>query len=610
MTRTLSAIFAASRPSALLVAGLTIAPLHAATPAEIFGFEDASAWTVSSGEKTSSTDRSQGAKSLGVAKTYWAEVVSAPTANHGTPSAEMLLDVNAPVGTSWGQVQLVAHAPSVGIYEQMLGQFDASALTKGSFTTLRFTVPASTEAALKQASSVTYKIRFGGPWSATPWKFDHLRFASTAGTFSKVEIRTPVSDDIVYLVVNGQRHRVGYWGMDAAKANNWRDVSHLFLPGTNDVRLRAFNSGGPGAVHFEIRVDEGPATVVTCPSTTCDASATESIFLDQVVSLPALSRPAAQAVTITSQSPGKLYVNDEYTGLTTPTTITLPQGAWTLGVGTGNDNPSFYQGYFHEKNVIVGTSPITVDMQTNTVPLPVRNFTKIAVLPIQTITAPDIPAPGILQPHEGELLGNQLRATSSGWFQPFSYGLAAWDVTVQPLVTDWVGQAPSGQEMIGTACTILEDSRYAGLLSQYDIVVVTYGEKDAAGNHFFGGSGGISTGQCVSIPSTAYYQEGITARNELALHEILHQFEDGQVNFRKHYNGTQGLHGAEEHGFYPGTNGEPGWVGWYRLFVRGQAGEVSSMRPEAHIPAPLQNPAYHVGTWHSVKNGRRVPAVD
>lgn len=609
MTRTTTAIAAASRASALLLAGFAFAPLHAATPAEVFGFEDASAWTTSSGEKSSSTDRSQGAKSLGIAKTYWAEVVSAPTANHGVPSAELLLDVNAPVGTSWGQVQLVAHAPSVGIHEQMLGQHDASALTKGSFTTLRFTIPATTEAVLKLASSVQYKIRFGGPWSATPWKFDNLRFAST-GAFSKVEIRTPVSDDVVYLVINGQRHRVGYWGMDAAKADSWRDVSHLFLPGTNDVRLRAFNSGGPGAVHFEIRVDDGPATVVTCPSTTCDASATEAIFLDQALPLPTLSRPAAQAVTITSQSAGKLYVNDEYTGLTTPTTITLPQGEWTLGVGTGNDDPSFYQGYFHEKKVTVGGSPLAVDMQTSTTPLPVRNFTKIAVLPIQTINAPDIPAPGILQPGEGELLGNQLRATSSGWFQPFSYGLAAWDVTVQPLVTDWVGQAPSGHEMIGTACTILEDPRYAGLLSQYDIVVVTYGEKDAAGNHFFGGAGGISTGQCVSIPSTAYYQEGISARNELALHEILHQFEDGQVNFRKHYNGTQGLHGAEEHGFYPGTNGEPGWVGWYRLFVRGQAGEVSSMRPEAHIPAPIQDPAYHVGTWHSVKNGRRVPAVD
>lgn len=609
MTRTLNAISAASRASALLLAGFVLSPLHAATPADVFGFEDANSWTVSSGEKTSSTDRSQGAKSLGVAKTYWSEVVSAATPNHGVPSAELLLDVNAPVGTSWGQVQLVAHAPSVGIHEQQLGQFDASALTKGTFTTLRFTIPASTEAALKLASSVRYKIRFGGPWSATPWKFDNLRFASTGG-FSKVEIRTPVSDDIVYLEINGQRHRVGYWGMDATKANTWRDISNLFAPGTNDVRLRAFNAGGPGAVQFEIRVNEGPATVVTCPSVTCDASVEGAIFLDEAINLPSLDRPAAQSVTITSQTPGKLYVNDEYTGRTTPTTITLPPGEWTLGVGTGSDNPLFYTGYFHEKKVTVGSSALTVDMQTHLPHLPVRNITKIAVLPIQTITAPDVPAPGILLPNEGELLGAQLRSTSMGWFEPLSYGLATWDVTVQPLVTDWVGQAPSGNEMIHKACTILDDPRYSGLLSQYDIVVVTYGEKDAAGNHFFGGVGGISTGQCVSIPNTAYYQDYPNARNELALHEILHQFEDGQVNYQKHYNGTEGLHGAEEHGFYPGSNGETGWVGWYRLFIRGQGGEVSSMRPQAHIPAPLQNPAYHVGTWRSIKNGRRAPAVD
>lgn len=598
----------AFRGAALLLPGLLVPHLvTAATPQDILGFEDLSAWSVSSGAKSSSTDRTQGARSLGIANTWWSELVSVPTALASAPGSELLLDVNVPVGASWGQVQMVVHAPSVGVYEQTLGQVDVASLPKGVFSTLRFPVGTGVVEALRKAGGgVQFKVRLGGPSSPNPWKIDHLRFPA-GGTNSKIEIRTPIVDDIAYLEVNGQRHRIGYWGMDAGQANTWRDVSHWFAPGSNDVRLRAFNGGGPGGVQFEIRVDEGPATVVTCPSATCDASVEGAIFLDQRIELPRLQRPAAQPVTILSQSPGKVYVNDEYTGLTTPATINLPQGDWTIGVGTGSDNPTFYTGYFHEKKVTVGASALTVDMQTNTPPMPVRNVTKIAVLPIQTMNAPDLPSSGILLPQEGDLLGNQLRATSSGWFEPFSYGLARWDVTVQPLVTDWVGQAPGKHEMIGTACTILEDARYAGLLSQYDLVVVTYGEKDAQGNHFFDGAGGISTGRCVSIPNTAYYQHGPSARNELALHEILHQFEDGQVNYQKHYNGAEGLHGAEEHGFYPETNGEPGWVGWYRLFTRGQAAEVSTMRPGQHIPAPIQNPSYHVGTWRSVKNGRLAP---
>jgi hypothetical protein len=326
------------------------------------------------------------------------------------------------------------------------------------------------------------------------------------------------------------------------------------------------------------------------------------MFIDQAVTLPALNLPPAKALTITSQHSGKIYLNDEYVGLSTPATIDVPSGSYTVGVGVSNDLLGQYTGRFHEKTVTVGSAPVTVDLETFGTPLPVRKAVKVGLLPLHSVVGADLPGPGVLTERDVEQMLSQINATNTKWLVPFSYGLSRWEVTRLPTVTDWVGP------MDGT-CQILDEPAYAPLLATYDFVFILHSERDAAGNRFFGGTGGYSVGQCVVVPNTATESRSDDTPNPLVLHEILHQYESNQVVNHHLYIGVRGLHGAPEHGFpETGSQGEPDWSEWYRFFIRGQAGEVATMRPEVHPSTRPANPSYYVGTFSSIKYGMRSPA--
>jgi hypothetical protein len=418
---------------------------------------------------------------------------------------------------------------------------------------------------------------------------------------SIVEIRTPHVDEILYLSVNGVRHRLGYWGMDASLANSWRDISPLFKGGLNDVRVQAMNGGGPGGLELEIRVDGGAPTRIVCPSADCETIADASMFVDRVVTLPSLNLPAAQPVTITSQHEGEIYINDEYTGLSTPATFELPPGTYTVGLGVSNDIPGQYAGKFFEKQIAVSSAAVSVDMESQGPGLGVVRPVRIGLLPIRTVTSPRAPAPGVLS--EADLMKTlaQFRATSEKLVTPLSYGLSAWDVTLLPMVTDRVVN-------MDYTCGLLEDPAYAPLVDQYDTVAIVHSEEDADGNHFFGGVGGYSVGHCISVPNTTGDNAPDDATQNLFLHEMLHQVEGSQEREHHLFNGAEGLHGAEEHGYTHDFGLETDWLAWYRVFMRGQAGEVLGMRPGVHFGAPPVNPSFYTGVFSIVRHGMRTPA--
>jgi hypothetical protein len=153
----------------------------------------------------------------------------------------------------------------------------------------------------------------------------------------------------------------------------------------------------------------------------------------------------------------------------------------------------------------------------------------------------------------------------------------------------------------------LELPQYAPYLTPYDVVIVLHSEKDANGVRFFGGSGGYSTGQCVSFSNASDDSLGPNDPQQLFLHEVLHQYEGNQQSYHWLYVGAEGLHGSEEHGFPQATPSE-GWNEWYRHFIRGQAGETVAMRPGITLQTPPTNPSYWVGTFSSIKYGMRSPA--
>lgn len=119
-------------------------------------------------------------------------------------------------------------------------------------------------------------------------------------------------------------------------------------------------------------------------------------------------------------------------------------------------------------------------------------------------------------------------------------------------------------------------------------------------------------GRCLAVLEPAggserNHRQSDSGQNLLFLHEILHQYEGNQQSYHSLYIGAEGLRGSEEHGF-PNATVSEGWNEWYRTFLRGQAGELVTMRPGITLQTPPTNPSYCMGTFSSMKYGMRSPA--
>ncbi len=424
----------------------------------------------------------------------------------------------------------------------------------------------------------------------------NLNFVKVAPASSLVEVRVPQSQDLVYLAVNGVRHRIGPYGQPTNE-QGWQDVSAWFASGTNNLRLWATNWNGDVGFQFELRVDGNPVLSRSCQPGSCATRENGVYFADSSLQVSGLNLPPLKNVLVTGTDSGKLYLDNEFTGLTTPATLKLPSGSYRIGLGVSNDLPGAMTGRFHEKVVQVAQSALTVNMNTTGTPLGTQNVVTIALLPVKYATGTDLTRTAVLLPSEVTRFAAQIQATRTQWVKPYSYGLTDWNVTVLPMVTDIVEH--DGE--------VMSAPQYQALYSQYNVVILYGPSYDANGVAVAGLTGGAwSGGQQIRINSEWSTPLPDDYANEGLLHEMLHQYDGDQRDWMYHYTGVNELHGADVHGFH-GTDNEEGraWIRWYRYFMRGQAAEVSTMSSDSWLATPIApaSAEWFVGTFRTIRWG-------
>lgn len=142
------------------------------------------------------------------------------------------------------------------------------------------------------------------------------------------------------------------------------DVTSWFTAGEHALRLQAINTVGPASYGVRVWVDGAVALEVPCPAQVCNGgNAPAGIIFDRTLMLTTLG-PPAQTVRVTSALPGKLYVDDAFTGLSTtgtaaPVSMTLPPGEHTIGLGVSDDVPPDYSGSYFERTVTLSDAAST-----------------------------------------------------------------------------------------------------------------------------------------------------------------------------------------------------------------------------------------------------------
>ena len=556
-------------------------------PAAVLGFESTSYWTASSGTKASSTDTTQGTAALALSNFGYSELTSVPLATVGGTSPTLLLDVKAPVSPAWGQIQIFVSIPSQNIYSAALPAATLVGAPAGAYRTLSFAIPASLQTALAQSyTDLTFKIAVNVPQGTQAYLFDNLRFQTTT-TNSVVQLRASNVDDFLYVTVDGVRRKVFFIG--DPDVGQTLDVSDWFASGSNDVRIQSVNTGGPGSYQLELWVDGLLVVNDSAPA----GLTTQGIAVDKTLNVSVTGRPARQTVQVNSPSAGKLYLNDVFTGKTTPATLTLPQGSYKLGLGVSTEAPFDYTGSFYEAPVTVASSAQTLTLGSGA-PLPVQKTNSIVIVPVQNtynyVTAlgrEDVSNNGVLNAADVTLLSGQVTATRDVWFKPFSYGLATWDVTITPMVTNTPLREPTpdGLDMDG----FIASAGLSGLRTQYDRIVVFFSQQRADGTNVADEYGAVFAlgRQLVGYQASYTRLNGPNQPSPYFLHECLHNHEAYNADVLHLYNGAGGLHGANQHGYYhEGSNGETDFLKFYRPFMRGQLQELDSYRPNVNQPNP------------------------
>jgi hypothetical protein len=264
-------------------------------------------------------------------------------------------------------------------------------------------------------------------------------------------------------------------------------------------------------------------------------------------------------VDITSAIKGRIYLNGEYTGKDTPNKLILPTGNYRIGLGGVNNR-------YQESSIQVSSNQI--------LKLPDKSWLqakpwKILLLSIRNahlgygkggnqtakLTNADI------RDAYGDLL-----EVSKRWVEPFSYGLVKWDVS--QLIVENVTAAITDKGDHINQNLFTQAAGLTDLQNRYDTVVFFWPRVPDKVDPW-GQAGATGGGSSVSIPNT-WLRWGLKFPREIWLHEWLHVVEG--VN-RNHgfSNGRNGLHGAEDHGYVGGTEGE--WLNWYRDFMRGMVKE-------------------------------------
>ena len=315
------------------------------------------------------------------------------------------------------------------------------------------------------------------------------------------------------------------------------------------------------------------------------------------IALPWMDRPES-IVNLTSAGAGKIYINDEYIGLSTPASLRLPSGNYRIGLGQSNDTPGAYTGKFYEKTVNVGTGGQTVNL-TSSSALPTQSVSKIAILPVKNFETETTHEIAVLTQPMIDRFVARVDATRTKVIKPLSYGLTDWQVSVLPMET----------EITEVDGQVLANAKYSTIFNQYNAVFMLVSAHNAAGVRITGTGDGAwaSAGNLIHYPETWAMDGAADVPMEGLVHEALHLYEQDKQSLMQRYYGIQGLHGAEEHGY---TNANGTWYPWYLVFGRGQAGEIFDMSTawvsgeNNFYPAPVNsNVDCWVGTFETLRYG-------
>ncbi|RYZ01711.1 MAG: hypothetical protein EOO73_34590 [Myxococcales bacterium] len=411
-------------------------------------------------------------------------------------------------------------------------------------------------------------------------------------------------DDFVYLTVGGVRRRVFSSGPDVEE-----DVSEWFAKGTNTLRIQAANTLGPASYSVQLRVDGQLVVDESCASAPCanDVAQGGGILFDRQYEVATPRRPPPQTLAVGGTTGGKLYLNDAFTGLSLPAILTLPQGSYTVGVGVGEGSEGEYTGRYFEERVLVGASPATVT-PTSSPALSRPNRTRVAILPIRTTYHGDETPEntGLLLDSDIAVMSSQAAATRDRLLEPFSYELTTWDITVLPTEEAVPLHRSADPASSPDTDRFLTEAGLTSVLASYDSVIFLYSRFRATGDGVVHGPCCFWGGGQQILFMNQMTRGGWPADfpNQYLLHEALHDYEsynDARLHF---YNGADGLHGNEEHGYHGGEGTEAGLLQWQRRFIRGQVAEVGSMRAgSSFTDSPPVTGDLWVGVFDTMRRG-------
>lgn len=395
---------------------------------------------------------------------------------------------------------------------------------------------------------------------------------------TKVELRVFGIDDEVVALVNGLRR--GFWSIPSLPGQDTGriDISSWFSRGPNELRLLAANTGGPGSVNVQVWVDDALVLDSSCADTTCPPGVEIPLgyFSDESIAIDSAAFPCAQQLCIHGDEPGSLYIDGTFTGARAPIEVALPPGGYTVGIGSGTDDPpadagdSFvHEGRFRQRDVVLADAPTEVALDDADRVAP-QGYAFL-IVPIRNVQYTNGEL-GVLAEEVPGVLADAVEYASTNMTSPLAYGMVEYTADVHPVIETTVTADADGFVAIDQPA--LEAAGLdAAAVADHDVIVWAYSSHLADGTPVtqppccaWGGGSQIwmHTGW-VYEPPIIYY---------VFIHEWLHTTEDELILLG--YGGADGVHGADEHGYMSGSNGEYDFAQFYRHFIRGQIAEQAT----------------------------------
>ncbi|HWB81579.1 MAG TPA: hypothetical protein VG755_41745 [Nannocystaceae bacterium] len=416
---------------------------------------------------------------------------------------------------------------------------------------------------------------------------------------TKVELRIFELDDLVVAEVNGLRR--GFWSIPTTPSRDTGriDVTEWFARGQNQLRLFAANTGGPADVAAQVWVDD--VLVLDSGCAACDPAvdAALGIFFDESVAIDSEAFPCAQQLCVHGPEEGSLYIDGTFTGARAPIELVLPPGDYEVGIGSGTDDPPpdagdafVHEGRFRRRTVGVADEAVELALTDDDLVAP-RPYSFL-IVPIRNVQYTNGEL-GVLADDVPGVMADAVVYASDNMVGPFSYGMVEYTADVHPMLETTVTADMDG--FVAIDMTALGSAGLdASAVADHDVVVWAYSSHLADGTPVaqppccaWGGGSQIwmHTGWVFEVPIMYY----------VFIHEWLHTTEDELIMLG--YGGADGVHGADEHGYMSGSNGEYDFAQFYRRFIRGQVSEQASWVGAVTGLWQAMSPAQPSSAWSS-----------